>query len=260
MAHRRVLHSPPMSASDRPPFPEIQPPDATLGKALNARLQAAGSPLRVKGYNELFGKGSPWWAVVHQGPRTAQVSLALHERSATTDLWERGIQVARHTTAELSATVELLRDWLERSCAMDELPRRHPGVSLSAGAAVHLAGAEAEVAEAWQDIRRRVEQRSPALLPLVLEAERAPELRRLYPYLTKDRLTFSRCTGYPFTTDCPAVKADAAGFEIAVRDTPPSRAKDVAEAVLLIVSLLPAGCGAAIQGTADDVPRLAGAS
>jgi hypothetical protein len=42
-----------------------------------------------------------------------------------------------------------------------------------------------------------------ALRPVVESAFAAPELRALFPFISMNRLCFSRCTQFPFTDDCP---------------------------------------------------------
>src|SRR5258708_4271848 len=100
-----------------------------------------------------------------------------------------------------------------------------------------------------------------------------PVLRRLFPFTSLVWLCFSRCTGYPFSGDCPSVCSSRWIPDLAARPTPEQRAAlgsekpytvadskgrflgegNAAEAIELIVRHLPPNCGPAVQGTADDL-------
>jgi hypothetical protein len=157
------------------------------------------------------------------------------------------------------------------------LRRRFPFVGVESKAEGHEQGAAAEVEQQWQTLYSRVKndelrQGFTLLVPLVEKAMEVPVLRRLFPFTSLFSLCFSRCTGYPFSGDCPS----ACPSRYAVWQgylTPEQRAAlgpekpytvadskghflgqgDAAEAIELIVPHLPPNCGPAVQGTADDL-------
>lgn len=52
----------------------------------------------------------------------------------------------------------------------------------------------------------------PERLHLIRTARSRPELARLFPFTSLSRLCLSRCSEYPFTTDCPGIGVDKDGF------------------------------------------------
>ncbi|MFE3060824.1 DUF6193 family natural product biosynthesis protein [Nocardia sp. NPDC059239] len=87
-----------------------------------------------------------------------------------------------------------------------------------------------------------------------------PQLRVLFPFTSVTILHLSRCTRYPFSLDVPCVVRKGTGqYEVLRTPNMPTGPRIVgvtetaAEAVALIASHLPAGCGPAIDGTAEDL-------
>lgn len=112
------------------------------------------------------------------------------------------------------------------------------------------------------------------LIPLVEKAMETPALRQLFPYASHVWLCFSRCTGYPFSGDCPHVCSsrwiptmEARPSNEQREDLGPVKAYtvadakgkflgegDAAEAIELVVRNLPPNCGPAVHGTRDGKP------
>jgi hypothetical protein len=129
----------------------------------------------------------------------------------------------------------------------------------SQNAVSHQRGAEVFVTKRWEDLARGLasEQFSylNALLPLVLEAAKRPELRRLLPFTSLTNLCFSRTTGYPYTHDCPSAwPLNGGGFRVTASDGETILGDgDAVRAADLLAANLPQNCGAAIYGTAEDL-------
>src|SRR5262249_37534363 len=108
----------------------------------------------------------------------------------------------------------------------------------------------------------RVRGQLPMLTPLVEKAMAVPALRRLFPFTSLYSLCFSRCTGYPFSGDCPSaapagdIRRGAADPRFRVTDAKGGLLGEgtAAEAVEWLVQHLPPNCGPAVQGTADEQP------
>jgi hypothetical protein len=155
-----------------------------------------------------------------------------------------------------------------------ELQCQFPFFKSAPKAISHEHGAAAEVERKWQSLLSHVrsDKYKSELLPLVEKAIEVPVLRRLFPFTSLSALCFSRCTGFPYSHDCPSAcpsnRAILQGYM-----TPEQRAAigstklytvadskgqfigqgDALEAIDLIVRHLPPNCGPAIQGTADDL-------
>ena len=118
------------------------------------------------------------------------------------------------------------------------------------------AGPEAFTRRRWQSLLKAAVEypQNEKLRPVVQGARKTPELNRLWPFTSMRRLGFSRCTGYPFSGDCPLI-APVAGekYQVIGGSGEAVGHGDAREAVALAVRHLPPGCGSAIHGTASDL-------
>jgi hypothetical protein len=85
-----------------------------------------------------------------------------------------------------------------------------------------------------------------SLQPVVAAAAADPDLRRLFPFTSMNRLCFSRSSRYPWTFDCPCIAANRRHYVVlttwTVADDPaPELAEtdDPAKAVAAVVAHLP---------------------
>jgi Family of unknown function (DUF6193) len=245
-----------------------------LSPAIQAQLEAIGSPLCMKRADPDFNGLFPFeWEVVKQKHRFSQIMIAKHQRLFMLDFWDRGICLAHGSTPLLPKVAEVIHVWVAEGVSTGVLQRRFPFVGVESSADSHEQGAAAEVEQKWQALYSHVksDESKVALTPLVERAMEVPVLRRLFPFTSLDWLCFSRCTGYPFSGDCPS--ACSTRFRFAPRLTPGQREAlgpprpytvadskgnflgegDLAEVVELIIQHLPPNCGPAVQGTADDL-------
>ncbi|WP_455352651.1 DUF6193 family natural product biosynthesis protein [Streptomyces sp. SYSU K217416] len=96
---------------------------------------------------------------------------------------------------------------------------------------------------------------------LTAAAHEDPLLRQLLPLVSHGSLQFSRCVRFPLSNDVPALFPRIGGGFRVLRMWEPrgsdrhvvGEADSPTEAVALVVAHLPAGCGPAIDGTADDL-------
>lgn len=247
-----------------------------LAQAVQAQLGAIGSPLRVEKEDPDFAGLLPFaWEVVQQDQRFSQIKIAKHQRLFMMDFWDRGVCLAHASTPVLAKVAEVINAWIAKDVSTAELQRQFPFVSVEPTADSHEKGAAAEVERQWQALYSRVksEEHHAELVPLVELAMEVPVLRRLFPFTSLVWLCFSRCTGYPFSGDCPSACSSRWIPEETARPTPKQRAAlgrprrytvadskgnflgegDTAETIELLVQNLPANCGPAIQGTADNL-------
>lgn len=85
-----------------------------------------------------------------------------------------------------------------------------------------------------------------SLEPVVTVAASDPDLRRLFPFTSLNRLCFSRCSAYPYTLDCPCIAAGHGRYVVlstwAVGDEPApvlAETDDASQAVSVVVAHLP---------------------
>jgi hypothetical protein len=111
------------------------------------------------------------------------------------------------------------------------------------------------VAAQWRSVLAYDDDLIDSAMPRAAFAH--PRLRELYPVVSHGALYLNRCTGFPTPGDVGALFRRAGGGFIVIRHSDGAvlgEPDTVEEAVELIVSNLPDGCGPAVIGTADDVP------
>jgi uncharacterized protein DUF6193 len=245
-----------------------------LGPAIQTQLNAIGSPLTVKKADPEFSGSLPFdCEVIEEKQRFSQINIAKHQRLFIVDFWDRGVFLAQSSTPMLPKVAEAINAWIAEESSCGELQRKFPFVSVESTEEFHEQGAAAEVERKWQALYRSVksDDSKAELAPLVEKAMKVPALRQLFPFTSVVWLCFSRCTGHPFSGDCPSVCSSSWIPDEEARPTPEQRAAlgpikpytvadsnrhflgegDVAVAIELILQHLPPNCGPAIQGTAD---------
>jgi hypothetical protein len=223
-----------------------------LGPCIAEVLQRIGSALRVAPSTDF----PVAHARVEGGQRFSQIYIGAAGRIFTTDFWSRGVCLAPFATPEIEDLVRAIDFWIGDLPTTRELVSRFPGVDVSPGAVHFEDGTEVEAA--WTSYLARSPY--PELEAFIREAATVPELRQLYPFTSLKRLCFSRCTGYPYTFDCPVIVPTRDGrYVVKPRrdlgwedETASSAPVDAKEAVRLAVSALPQGAGPARPGTAED--------
>ncbi|GAA3234965.1 DUF6193 family natural product biosynthesis protein [Actinocorallia longicatena] len=179
------------------------------------------------------------------------VHLAAEERWFIFDLWWRGVRLLGGTTPDLLTVVELAGA-RSSGATLRELTNGWPCAdSDEIAAAVDRADPALAVALHWRELRAA--RWAEPIRPLVEAAHADPRLRKLRPWTSHLSLHFSRCVGYPFTHDLPAIHPQERGYLVWDGDRLLGSADGPEEAVALVTAVLPADCAPAVLGTADDL-------
>lgn len=235
-------------------------PDVTehgsLGRLLNALVSANGCELKVRGYEQ--DGHSPWWANAKKGGRSVSLTVATMERSFSADYWDRGVELANLRTPDVGLIVRSMQAWCVNRSAAGDLVAITPHVKFDPDhVAAFEAGPVAFTSGRWAKLLKAAVEapQNEQLLPAVRAAIGTPELKRLFPYTSMMRLGFSRCTGYPFSGDCPLIVPilRTETFQVLSGSGKAVGKGDAQEAVSLAVQHLPTGCSAAVHGTADEL-------
>jgi hypothetical protein len=222
-----------------------------LVNALQNALLALGSTLTVTGPGERFPVA---YARAESGVRFSQVYIAAHERLFLLDFWARGVVLAHGSTPNLAEAATAINRWVGSAGTSTELAAAFPFVVVKPAAAFFERAEEVECR--WRDYLANIGDRFPELATFVRAAYRRPELRQLFPYTSFNSFCFSRCTGYPYTGDTPMVVPTTDGqYEVRGRIGEVLGRGDADAAVQLVIDHLPAKCGPAVPGTADELPR-----
>jgi hypothetical protein len=223
-----------------------------LVASLQSTLDGLGFAMSVETYTFLSAFSDlsrlPEYARVGQGKRVCQLFMHAQKREFLFDLWERGHCLGNGETATLLAAGRAIGSWLATDISMSRLSAEFPYVTATREMSSYEVGKEVEFA--WQSIVAA----HPELGPIVTLAAAHPVLGKLFPYTSLDRLCFSRCTGYPYTGDCPIVLPPNSGVYIVTDSFGNVHGTGtVANAIAIVLAHLPAGIGPAIRGTARDL-------
>ncbi len=236
-------------------------PDVIRAGGLSARiseaLAALGSPLRVSPFDD----APIAYARVEKPPRFSQIYIASTERLFLPDFWSQGVCLAHLATADVDEAVRAIHVWIVDAPNGAEFASQLTHVRMSPAAAAFENGTAVE--SAWQRYLTGPPTNHRGLVEFIRAAYEAPQLRQLFPFKSLNRFCFSRCTGYPYTDDCPIVAPTLDGRlvvytrrgESLIESGSPSPAVDVVEAVRLAIEALPPGTGPARPGTAEDQPE-----
>jgi hypothetical protein len=186
--------------------------------------------------------------------RSSGVALAAEERLFLVDFWDKGVQMGSARSSNLDEATGMIHAFLSKHETAAELRPRFPFLTIGEQAQVHEQGAAAEVAWQWENVKQHATEFSPDLLPLLNRLIDRSPLNQLFPYMSLEALCFSRCTGCPYTGDCPVVVAlGPDDYEVRDMRGKPFGRGDANTALNLLITNLPSNCGAAVQGTANDI-------
>ena len=230
--------------------PDLLPPHlypdvvhaGSLAELFRRLLADSGTPIRCTP----CGTGH---ARISCGPRTAEITLAVRERSFQVTFWSAGAAMLIGSTPEPQLLARAAAEWLVRRPTTAELAQAFPFARPDADAEAYENGTITE--RRWREYLAAAPV--PQLAPLIEAASREPMLRRLFPFTSMWTLSFSRCTGFPYTTDCPAVTPVADLYVVRRPDGTESAPLDCRAAVRALLDALPVGCGPAQPGTAGDL-------
>jgi hypothetical protein len=203
-------------------------------------------------------------AVIREGSRHSTVAAGANERTFHIDLWHQGVQYGSGWTSELREIARAAVAFYVEKASIHQITKRFTWFEPNEQAASHEQGAEFFVSKKWENLERLLASGQCAylseLLPLVMEAAKRSELRRLLPFTSLRNLCFSRTTGYPYTNDCPSAwPLNGGTFRVTAVDRKTVLGEgNVAVAADLLAANIPRNWGSAVHGTAEDLEPLSG--
>ena len=145
---------------------------------------------------------------------------------------------------------KVLDTWLNRDITIAELCKEHSFVIASHKSIAFDEGSE--VGYTWELIQSDASKGE--LKEFVELAIKDEVLSKLFPFTSLNILCFSRCTGYPYTRDTPAViPVGKNTFQVKLPSNVLVGNGTAAEALRMVKDNLPKGIKPAVKGTSDDL-------
>jgi Family of unknown function (DUF6193) len=220
-----------------------------LVSALQFALIETNSTLEVKASGI---SGFPVYARVELNKRFSQIYIGSEQRMFISDFWQDGIALGNAHTDSLTELAKVLKKWLETTINLTELSEEFEFVKPDEKAKYFEAGREVEWQ--WKSLQNYIPRDFPTLILFLNEANQNTVLNQLFPYTSMNTFHFSRCTGYPFSKDCPIViPIENTQYKVVNSKGEYLGEGNEKEAVELVVKNLPANIGKAMRGTAEDL-------
>lgn len=220
-----------------------------LKKALDLEFNKINSPLRVFD-DEMLSQTSTTYVRIENARKFSQIYMTVDKKLYLLDFWRDGVCLANGQTDNLAELAKVLNFWLcevvttkKLSVAFSFIVPNDKAIAFDEGQ---------EVAYIWGKIQADSSRKE--LQAFINLAMNDAVLSGLFPFTSLNRLCFSKCTGYPYTTDTPiVVPLGDQQYEIGAADDVPLGRGTADEALRIIRLNLPVNIGPAIKGTAEDV-------
>ncbi len=225
-----------------------------LAKAIDSSLHKLGSCLVSKENN--FEVNFVVYARFEREKRFSQIYVAAHERLFMGDIWQDGIQLGNAVTDSLKGIANFLHDFLEMNMNIFEIQKKYELVRLNEKAKAFED--DKEIEWQWESLKNYIPKDFPELVPFFELASKNQIINQLFPYTSLNYFCLSRCTGYPFTNDCPSVVAKLKNgkeldyYEVRSKGNRKIGKGNAEEVLQIVLDSLPENCERAVRGTAED--------
>ncbi|MES9541499.1 DUF6193 family natural product biosynthesis protein [Actinomadura sp. NPDC000600] len=224
-----------------------------LAEQIRARARRLGAIRVAERVSELDEHGLHAQVSI-DGGRILVYSLISTEDHVV-DVWRNGYCWLSGVVPTLDTVIDLATAW-DSGISLAVARRRWPALEYDELAAAHERGEAVEAQ--WGML---ISDSSLVQMHDLLVASYArPRLRVLFPWVGHlgSRLGFSRCTGYPYTKDIPAIDLINEGFRVTdiSAGIVLGQFDDFSKALDHVVQSIPDWVGPAVPGTADDIDPL----
>jgi hypothetical protein len=255
-------------------YPELEKIGG-LANALNNEFENIKSSLRVSIEKDKIKMPFTYVRVEH-GSKFSQIYIAANEKLYLPDFWRDGVCLANGQTKSIVELAKVIDYWLSQNVSTKLLSEKFEFVSSSEGANAFDEGNEVQYK--WNNMLL-VENSFPELMDFINLASKDEILSKLFPFTSLYTLCFSRCTGYPFSTEnIPNVTPKQHQFTLPKNKDFQNKQEtsqllhtdkylyivtnnkseylgegNAEEALKLVKENLPNNIGPAIKGTADNI-------
>ncbi|MYS21574.1 hypothetical protein GA0115240_132714 [Streptomyces sp. DvalAA-14] len=223
---------------------------AEQGLDLDVVLSGDSDPLRTAGVSSTAPDREACWIFIGSQSRRFIISG-----------WGQGVELLSGSTADLRELARAAAGW-RNGAELREIQKAALFIQVSELAQAHERGPAEAVTVRWRLLLDHLREDADGLalagrtLALVETASAEPKLRQLYPVTSHWSLHFTTCTGFPYSWDVPFVDPLSDGrYRVCgpARGTVIGEADTAEQAVAMVVGALPADCGPAVAGTANDL-------
>jgi Family of unknown function (DUF6193) len=238
-------------------------PDVAAAGGLGGAITDELKRLDSESLFSITERDGPAYARVERGRRFSQIMLAEQYRAFHIDLWDRGLPYGSGWAQELSDAAALVTAFVGRGGSAEDVARDFSWFEMRISTADHETGWL--VNRHWAALLHNANPDISGLHELIDAASRNESLRQLNPYVSMNRLCFSRTTGIPYTRDCPfaypvaegGLRGPVASFRVCRRDFDDAEVTvgegSLDDVIRLLADNLPRECDPAVDGTADDL-------
>ena len=198
-----------------------------------------------------FIEGMKHYSRIELNGKSSQIYIAKHERLFLTDYWKDGVCLAHAKIKRKFDAAMSVADWVAKDWSFKKFSQEYPFVEFSEGSYEFEKGTEIEYA--WKRYLSYIPKYEPKLLEFVMLAVKDEILSNLFPYMSMNTFCFSRCTGYPYSYDCPFVESKHNEIIVHSYNGDILGKTNVQDAIRIIKENLPKNCGRAIKGTREDL-------
>jgi Family of unknown function (DUF6193) len=227
-------------------YPEIEK-YGSIGDALNFEFSNISSPLLVS-----FLYSKHFFAFVEFQNKFTETYLAEYEKLFLTEFWRDGVSLASCATPELNELARAIDFWLTKNVSTKEFAQTFQMITPGQHSAAFDENREVEYKWNYYLINDWHKE-----LRSFLEVAKEDEMiGKLFPFTSLDSLCFSRCTGYPYTSDTPIVlpnREKKGLYEVLSHENELLGKGSAEEALKILKANMPKDIKPAIKGTADDL-------
>jgi hypothetical protein len=185
------------------PYPEIKKA-GSLVKAIQYELNLINSGLTVQNINEESSHPLTNVAIINYN-KFVEVGVFKSVKTYSLSFSRNGTCIASGHTTNIKELVSATEVWLNQDIKTLDFTRNFEFVGALDHASAFDNGTEIEYY--WNKCFNEPYLQESGIADFIAEALKHKRIQNLFPFMSMDCLCLSRCTGYPYTTDIPAIIA-----------------------------------------------------
>jgi len=221
-----------------------------LADVFNIEMKKINSELKV----DLFdSKNQLHYARYEKYGKFCQIFIAKYKRTFSVDYWKQGVCLAHSSIGNKRNVALSINEWIINNNNIKEFTEKYPFVIFNDIAEDFENNNEVDYS--WKKYLKEIPKSHPELKDFVFESYKNNKIKKLFPYMSLNNFCFSRCTGYPYTTDCPYVYVENGIIIIKNRKGKILGKGNVEESIKIILDNIPDDFSFAVKGIADELDK-----